>query len=385
VFAIAVGLVIETKAIWDELTAALQEMSVRTVFELSEIPSDWPAFMDRIERLRPDVVLLEVTKLKEPLDQVVARIQSAPNHPAVYALHTEADPAAILTALRAGASEYIFSPLREPLQAAFERLGQTRQKTAEGRNPAGKTIAFVSAKGGCGATTVACHVAVELPRFVKSKVLLADLDLQAGSIGFLVKSKTPYSIADAASNLQRLDPSYWRALISNGIPDLEIITAPSSLAAKQISPQQMKQVVAFARTQYSWTVLDMGRNLNAWTLGTLDLIDETYLVTTHEVPALHQAKQMIQILLDAGYPQAKLRLLLNRVPKHSDVTIEELESMLGLPVFGTLVNDYQALQEAYAEGGLVDNGSHLGRSFSRLAMKIAGASPEKKKKFSLFS
>jgi len=385
VYPIAVGLVIETKAIWDELAAALQDLSVRTVFELSEIPADWPGFIDRIERLRPNVVLLEVTRLREPLEQVVARIQATSCHPAVFALHTEADPAAILMALRAGASEYVFPPLREPLQAAFERLDHHRQKAAEVANRSGKTLAFVSAKGGCGATTLACHVAVELPHHVRAKVLLADLDMQAGSIGFLVKSKTPYSIADAASNLVRLDPSYWRALISNGIPDLEIITAPSAPGAKQVSPQQLKQVVAFARTQYPWSVLDLGRNLNAGTLGVLDLVDETYLVTTHEVPALHQAKHMIQLLLDGGYPRANLRLLLNRAPKHSDVTLEELEQMLGLPIYATIANDYQALQEAYAEGRLVQPGCNLGRSFGRLAMRIAGVNEEKKKKFSMFA
>ena len=109
--------------------------------------------------------------------------------------------------------------------------------------------------------------------------------------------------------------------------------------------------------------------------------DEAYLVTTHEVPALHQAKQMIRYMLDSGYPQANIRLILNRVPKRLDVTLDEIEQMLGLPIFATLANDYQALQDAYVEGRLVDSNSHLGKSFVRLAAKIAGVADEKKKKF----
>jgi len=85
-----------------------------------------------------------------------------------------------------------------------------------------------------------------------------------------------------------------------------------------------------ARAQYDWTVLDLGRNLNASTLSLLDLIDETYLVTSHEVPSLHQTKQMIQILLNSGYSQSSLRLVLNRTPRRAEVTLEELEKMLGL-------------------------------------------------------
>ena len=80
-----------------------------------------------------------------------------------------------------------------------------------------------------------------------------------------------------------------------------------------------------------------------------------------------------------------MRLVLNRAQKRSDVTLEDLETMLGLPIYATVINDYQALQEAYAEGRMVDHGSNLGRTFQHLAAKIAGVDePKKKKKGSLF-
>ena len=383
-YPLAAGIVVQTRELWDELNRSLKDLSVRLLFELSELPPDWAAFLDRIERVRPDVILLDVTRLREPLEEVVRKIRSTAAQPAVFALHTTAEPAAILDALRAGASEYLYPPLHDGLKAALERLGQTRERSREARQQTGKTLAFVSAKGGCGATTLACHIATELPRLVRAKVLLADLDMQAGLIGFLAKTKSPYSIADAVSNLQRLDQSFWHSLISNGIPDLEILTAPTAPGAKEVHAPQLKQVLAFARTQYPWTVLDLGRNMNGTTLSMLDMVDETYLVTTHEVPALHQAKQMIRYLLDSGYPQANIRLVLNRIPKRLDVTLDEMEQMLGLPIFATLANDYQALQDAYVEGRLVDANSHLGKSFARLAAKISGTTDDKKKKFTLF-
>jgi hypothetical protein len=41
---------------------------------------------------------------------------------------------------------------------------------------------------------------------------------------------------------------------------------------------------------------------------------------------------MIRYMLDSGYPQANIRLILNRVPKRLDVTLDEIEQMLGLPI-----------------------------------------------------
>jgi Flp pilus assembly CpaE family ATPase len=76
---------------------------------------------------------------------------------------------------------------------------------------------------------------------------------------------------------------------------------------------------------------------------------------------------------------------LNRVPKNTDVTADELEKLLGLSVYAMLPDDYASIYEAYAEGQLVPGNSSLGKQLGRMAAKVAGL-PEQtgKKKFSLF-
>jgi pilus assembly protein CpaE len=148
----------------------------------------------------------------------------------------------------------------------------------------------------------------------------------------------------------------------------------------------LRQVLAFARTQYAYTVVDLGRNVTATTVALLDVIDQTFLVTTPEVPALHQAKQIIQTLFDAGYGRSQVHLILNRMTRRFEVTIEELETMLGVPIYATLSNNYDGLQEAFIGGGFLEELGPLTEDFERLARHITGA-PEvapKKKKFSLF-
>ena len=106
-----------------------------------------------------------------------------------------------------------------------------RGRRRDGAKGNGKSFGFFSAKGGCGATTLACHVAAELGR-AQQKVLLADFDLDAGMVAFITKTKAVYSILDAVNNLHRLDISYWKALVSNGIPGVEIVSSPMALASK---------------------------------------------------------------------------------------------------------------------------------------------------------
>jgi pilus assembly protein CpaE len=121
-------------------------------------------------------------------------------------------------------------------------------------------------------------------------------------------------------------------------------------------------------------------------MAALEEIDEACLVTTLEVPALHQSKQIVQTLLDSGYGKNRIKLILNRSPKRLDITPGELEKMLGLPIFCMVPNDYAELYETYAEGRMLNRNSDLGKQMARLASKLASMGEEKtgKKKFALF-
>ncbi len=365
-YPLTIGLAIENRDLWEQAQSCLGALPFRIIVEHQDI-GDLSNFLDRLERMRPDVVLIDISGWKEPLEGLVTSIRTAiGGDPMIIALNTTTESSVILSSLRAGVNEYLFPPLNEPLKKALEKRSAERSRKRDGAKGAGKSFAFLSAKGGCGATTIVCHVAQELGR---------------------PKTKAVYSILDAVNNLHRLDISYWKALVSNGIPGVEIIAAPLALASKQQPrDEQVRHVLAFARPHYDWTLVDLGRGLSRLAMAALEEIDEVCMVTTLEVPALHQCKQIVQTLLDSGYGKNRIRLVLNRAPKRLDITPGELEKMLGIPIFGMVPNDYPELYETYAEGRMLNHGSELGKQIARLAGKLAGLEDEKtaKKKFGLF-
>jgi pilus assembly protein CpaE len=385
-YPLTIGLAIENRELQEQAQACLAELPFRIIVEHQDF-GDLPSFFDRLERMRPDVVLVDISRWKEPLESLVASIRGATGDSMIIALNTSADAEAILSSLRAGINEYLFTPLQETLRRALEKRSAERSRRRDGANKgSGKAFAFFSAKGGCGATTLICHVAAELG-YQNHKVLLADLDLDAGMVGFITKTKAVYSILDAINNIHRLDIHYWKALVSNGIPGVEIVASPLALASKQqVKDEQIRNIINFVRPHYDWTLVDLGRSLSRLGMAALEEIDEACLVATLEVPALHQAKQIIQTLLDSGYGKNRIRLILNRAPKRLDITPGELEKMLGVPIFCMIPNDYPELYETYAEGRMVARGTDLGKQMARLAGKLANLEEEKgpKKRFGLF-
>ncbi len=374
-----IGLIIANQDLWNEVQACLRDLPVRVPLQ-QQVVTDWTVFLEQVERMHLDVLLVDISRSRKTFEELMRSLKTVALPPQVVVLNSVADPETILAVIRAGAGEYLYPPFGAALRQALERMAKERTKRHTGTRPRAKTLGFLSSKGGCGATTIACHLAVELQRVTSQEILLADFDLDTGIVGFLMKTKNPYTLLDAVQNIHRLDLSFWKALISNGQGRLEVIPAPAASAISgPVDPERFRHVLNFVQTAYDWIVADLGRSLNALSINLLEAVDEVYLVAMLDLPALHQAKRIAQMLREDGYSENRMHLILNRMPKRADITPDEVQKMLGLPVYATLPNDYPGLFEAYSHGALLPSNTDLGQHFSKLAGKIAGIHGQKAK------
>ncbi len=345
---------------------------------------DLAALLVRLSETNPEVLMVGIASLQEHAGSTLREIRARAPHTKIVALHHTADAQWILESLRGGAAEFVHGPMSETLLPALARIGQSGAENGSPRKK-GKLLAFLSAKGGCGATTVACHVAVELHRQTRSNVLMADFDLTSGLVRFLMKASGDYSVIDAARNLTRLDASLWQAFLSPVKPGLNVLPAPVTVSHRDIPEEaDFQTILRFMRTQHDWSVIDLGRSLTSVAQAALNEVDEFFLVSTTEVIALHGLKTIARGLQDDQQNSHKLHVVLNRAPKMMDLTREELEKILGRPLYATLPNDYPILYESYAKGMLLPPGNRLAQHFARLTSQIIGAEAVKpKRRFSL--
>jgi pilus assembly protein CpaE len=132
----------------------------------------------------------------------------------------------------------------------------------------------------------------------------------------------------------------------------------------------------FWRSQYEFTIADLGHGLTPLTCDLLQVIDSLLLVTTDEMPALRQAKQIIRTLARRSFGPNRLRLVINRMPRRAAIQVPELERIMDHPIFAVIPNEYRTLMQAYEETRLVDPESSLGAPISGFVAKLAGLPAE---------
>lgn len=381
---LTVAVAVTSAALGEAIRICLDEMRVRVIAEQNG-PGTFDELVERAGRLRPDVLILELATAAGERDKQLHAVERIPGRPALVAIQEQAEPEAIMAAMRAGAAEYLYPPFEGRIRTGLERI-RAERAARDGKETRARTAGFFSAKGGCGATTIVCHLAREFQRQTQHNLLLADFDLDAGMVRFLLKTKSPYSVLDAARNPDKLDKSYWKALISNGTPRLEVIAAPEMAVSGIPGEESFLDVMRFARTHYDWVLADLGRSLNPRSFGLLEELDECYIVTTIDLPAMYQTKQVIRALLDGGYQRDRIRVVLNRVRPGAALTPAEAESMLATPVWASIPEFCEELEYAYDRGGLAGPSTAIGAHYTRLAARIAGLpqEPQAKRKFGFF-
>ena len=379
-----IGLCMQPGELRDETRKVLRDLALQPAFELDE-PGAIERLTGALMEKQARILLLGLDTFQEELGSFFRKIRATIPQIRIVAMHSSADPKIILAAMRAGAAEFLHPPLGDSMRSALERIA-SHPGEIEAIPRQGKVIGFLSSKGGCGATTLACHVATELRRQTRSEVLLADLDFTSGMIGFLMKSPAEYSILDAVQNLYRLDASVWKGLVGKGKPEISIMPSPVAISQDlRLEEGDIQRVLRFMRSQHDWTVVDLGRSLSRLSRAAIEEVDRLFLVSTLEVPALYGVKNIIRQLTETAGDIRKLEIVLNRAPATMDISVKELEETLGRHIYATLPNDYASLYQSYADGTLLNTNNRLSQHFARFASRLAGVEPVKvKKRFSLF-
>jgi pilus assembly protein CpaE len=323
-----------------------------------------------------NICFLDAATNFEQAQKLIAEL--APGMP-VVALHVRNDAETILRCLRCGACEYLAELAPVTVRGVLERLERARGGAAA--PAAGAVYCVVPGKPGCGASTLAVHLAIGMRASGVSPVLLVDADSFAGSIAFQLKLKAEFHLGDVLRDWKRMDDDVW-ARLTVPAGGVDVLAAPENAAARiDLTRLQAAELCAFWSARYRAVVLDVPDLRFAADGGFTALADVLLLVATGDLTALQATRRGLQYLDQAGGDRTRIRLVLSRHLAEAGLARADVKAVLGLDPFALLPNEFELLQTALLEGKTAPAGSRFAGAVRTLCRQLANRdAPVKEKK-----
>jgi len=188
----------------------------------------------------------------------------------------------------------------------------------------GVIIAVHGLAGGVGATTLAVNLAWELANIDKKdnpRVCLLDLDLQMGSVSTYLDLPRRETVYELLSDTESMDEESFMAALVSFNEKLQVLTAPAEmLPLDLISSDDIQRIVKAARANFDYVVIDMPTTVVMWTETVLSAAHVYFAPIELDMRSAQNALRMIRALKAEDLPHEKLRYVLNRAPKFTDLS-----------------------------------------------------------------
>jgi pilus assembly protein CpaE len=369
-------------------SAAMRAMAGSQGNEVREF-NTYPPSLDDVPKVLDrhyDVVMLDLDADPEYALELVESICAI--GPMTVMVYSErSDPDLLLRCMRAGAREFLTFPLDSNIVAeALVRAAARRPVVRGTKKAAGRLLTFIGAKGGAGATTIACNFAVALAQDPNQKTLLIDLDLPLGDAALNLGIAAEYSTINALQSTNRLDASFLSQLLVKHSSGVSVLAAPGKFIPYETTDEAIDRLFEVARQDFDNVVVDWGSRLDF--TGTTVLKESTtiYLVTQAGIPELRNSNRLIQQFFQG--PSPRLEIVINRYePRSLGVAEEHITKALTRPAQWKIPNDYPSVRKMQINAtplALAD--TPIARLIRQMARAATGQAETqtKKKGFSLF-
>jgi len=325
----------------------------------------------------PDVLIFDRPGQEGADLAAIERLSGLYPQLAFIALCPQQTPEFLLQAMRAGVREVLPSPASAPaLQASLERIAEKLERRSSGEGN-GKVLAFISCKGGSGATFIATNLGYALAAGGHKRVLLIDMNLHFGDASLFVSEHKPLAtLSDVAHQIHRLDPSFLSSSTLSILPNYNVLAAPEDPAhASEVLPEHIDAIIKLARRQYDFIVLDVGRNLDAVSVRTLDHADMIFPILQTTLPYIRDGKRLLGMFRSLEYDKDKVHLIVNRHDKGGEIRLQDLEAAYGTAIYRTVPNHYASAAASVNQGVPIlklDQASPITRSLREFAAALSG-------------
>jgi pilus assembly protein CpaE len=304
----------------------------------------------------PALLMMELEDNPEETFSLIREMGKLNKGTEIFLTASKLDSVLLLEAMRAGAKEFLAQPVQkqevvDAIKRFLDRVSGQVSK-AEGQRKSGKILAFFGGKGGVGTTSIAVNVAAAVKALPNSpSVALVDVNQHGGDLPLYLDLQPNHSFRDIATDLSRLDQAFLIRVLTK--TELGIQVLPSGyddLSTGRLSPDCVEATLRILQANFDYVILDCGHVLDLTTKKALELATLILVTSTLMVPVVHRTKRILELLRGSGFPQNKIRLVMNRFLAAEQDVLKETEEILKQQAFWLFPNDYPSASQAVNSG-----------------------------------
>jgi pilus assembly protein CpaE len=255
----------------------------------------------------------------------------------------EVSPVALHQLLRLGADDFVPYPLPNgALHEAIERVQRPPEPVAPvmddphhdtpARTPAfrakGDRDAVVlpvhGMSGGVGASTFAVNLAWELATISKTdapRVCLLDFDFQFGAVSTYLDLPRKDAIFELLQDTASADSEAFLKSMITFNDKLHVFTAPADMLPLDIvTGEDIDRLIEMAQANFDFVVIDMPSTIVSWTETVLNRAHVYFAMLELDLRSAQNVLRLVRALKAEDLPAEKLRYILNRAPKFTDLS-----------------------------------------------------------------
>jgi len=339
--------------------------------------SRYDAFADIVSQTTPDIAIIDIDSNDGEALQLVESLTRSHPECGVIVVSRQTDGQMILKAIRAGAREFLNSPVQiDELVGALDRIAATLG--GQQRSNAGSIITVAGSSGGVGTTSIAVNLAVALASKPEHSVVLIDLDLALGDADVFLDMIPDYTLLDVAQNITRLDLTLLRKSLTKHNSGVYLLPRPVQIEdIDGISNEDFKRVLGLLKASFTHLVIDLSKSYSRLDIAALEASNHILLLTQLDLPCLRNVVRLFSSLEAYEGVNEKVRVVVNRSGlDKAQISSSKAEETIDRQIFWRIPNNYGVISECRNNGvPLLENAKNaaITTSISELAEKLSGS------------
>jgi Flp pilus assembly CpaE family ATPase len=288
-------------------------------------------------RDRPDLIIVDPVLSDLTAEQLATRLRSdarSANIPLI-ALSSDPQPGRAQSCKEAGFNEYLVKTAQaipSLIETVTRLLGGGPVVVKEG----GLLVAFVSAKGGTGTSSLCANIAMNIKQNQpEARVVVVDMVLPIGSIAGILGYEGDTNLVTVSQlPASETTPGFFRNTLKE-LPNWHIhllAGSPDPKKSNELAAGRIDNIISALKSSFDFVLVDLGRALSHISLPLIENADLVGMIIGTDQSTVSLTKTVWDYLQTRGVNASSIFIIMNRSIGLEGLTKPEAEKIIGIPI-----------------------------------------------------